>query len=70
MPKRKRRHGGRRRGKDAVFLNIPYDQQFTSLFTNALPKLLADAGTNDPFQARVFKDISVFAGALADELAT
>jgi len=38
--------------------------------TNALPKLLADAGTNDPFQARVFKDISVYAGALADEFST
>jgi len=36
--------------------------------TKALPKLLANAGTNDPFQARVFKDISVYAGALADEL--
>src|SRR5436305_6946478 len=37
--------------------------------TSAMPTLLADAGTNDPFQARVFKDISVYAGALADELA-
>lgn len=36
--------------------------------TTEMPKLLADAGTDDPFQARVFKDISVYAGALADEL--
>jgi len=38
--------------------------------TAILPRFLADAGTNDPFQARVFQDISVYAGALADELAT
>ena len=50
-----------------------YVKQMQTIYekiTNALPKLLADAGTNDPFQARVFKDISVYAGALADELAT
>lgn len=36
---------------------------------DSLPTLLADAGASDPFQARVFKDICVYAGALADELA-
>jgi hypothetical protein len=34
----------------------------------AMPKFLNNAGTKDPFQARVFKDISVYAGAMADEL--
>jgi hypothetical protein len=33
-----------------------------------LPKFLDAAGTDDPFQARVFQDVSVFAGVLADEL--
>ncbi len=35
---------------------------------NLLPKFMADAGAKDPFQARVFHDVSVYAGALADEL--
>jgi len=33
-----------------------------------LPKFLDDAGTDDPFQARVFQDISLYAGVLADKL--
>jgi hypothetical protein len=37
--------------------------------SDLLPKFMADAGTNDPFQARVFHDVSVYAGELADELA-
>lgn len=50
----------------------PTVQQMETIYEkvrSAMPKLLADAGTGDPFQARVFKDISVYAGALADELA-
>lgn len=50
----------------------PTVQQMRTIYekvSSAMPKFLADAGTNDPFQARVFKDISVYAGALADELA-
>ncbi|HEV2989889.1 MAG TPA: hypothetical protein VG759_15705 [Candidatus Angelobacter sp.] len=50
----------------------PTVKQMQTLYekvTSALPKLLVAAGTDDPFQARVFKDISVYAGALADELA-
>jgi hypothetical protein len=49
----------------------PTVQQMQTIYEkvlSAMPKFLADAGTNDPFQARVFKDISVYAGALADEL--
>lgn len=34
-----------------------------------LPKFLADAGSEDPFQSRVFQDLIVYAGAIADELA-
>lgn len=35
-----------------------------------LPQFLTDAGAKNPFQARVFQDISVYASALADELTT
>ena len=33
-----------------------------------LPKFLAAAGTDDPFQARVFNELTIYASALADEL--
>jgi hypothetical protein len=33
-----------------------------------LPKFLAAAGTDDPFQSRVFNDLTIYASALADEL--
>ena len=36
--------------------------------TTVLPKLLADAGSEGPFQARVFQDLIVYAGSVADEL--
>lgn len=36
--------------------------------TTVLPKLLADAGSEGPFQARVFQDLIVYAGTVADEL--
>jgi hypothetical protein len=36
--------------------------------TKVLPKFLADAGSEGPFQARVFQDVIVYAGALVDEL--
>jgi hypothetical protein len=35
---------------------------------NKLPKFLDDAGSDDPFQARVFQDISVYAGVLAQQI--
>lgn len=35
---------------------------------DVLPKFLADAGSEGPFQARVFQDIIVYAGTLADVL--
>ena len=35
---------------------------------DTLPKFLDAAGSEDPFQARVFQDISVYAGVLADRL--
>lgn len=35
---------------------------------DVMPKFLADAGSEGPFQARVFQDIIVYAGTLADEL--
>jgi hypothetical protein len=33
----------------------------------ALPKFLADAGSEDPFQARVFQDLSIYAAVIADQ---
>ncbi len=37
---------------------------------STLPKFLDIAGSGDPFQARVFQDISVYAGVLAQKLTT
>ena len=36
---------------------------------DVLPKLLADAGSEDPFQARVFQDLSIYTAAVVNELA-
>ncbi len=49
----------------------PTVQQMRTIYDktrNMLPNLLAEAGASGPFQARVFRDISVYASALADEI--
>ena len=35
---------------------------------STLPRFLDNAGSDDPFQARVFQDVSVYAGVLAQRI--
>lgn len=47
---------------------VPHMRAIYESTTSVLPKFLADAGSEGPFQARVFHDLIVYAGTLADEL--
>lgn len=44
-------------------------QSIYERMVDVLPKFLADAGSEGPFQARVFQDLSIYAAEIADELA-
>jgi len=48
--------------------SVRYMQTIYEKTADLLPKFLADAGSEGPFQARVFQDVIVYAGSLADEL--